>query len=146
MLIHHDALVLVADGKKYLLLRNLGPFSKPELMFEGGGEHENPSTREQGVDQPGRTFASAGGGRSAVEQTDFHQLEKDRFAADIAGMVARLHRAGDFSELVVVAPPRTLAELRRHFEKDVADMIVAEIPKDLCKHSVSEIGAILAAE
>jgi protein required for attachment to host cells len=143
VIIHNKALVLVADGKRYLLLRNAGSLEKPALMFEGGGEQENPSTHEQGSDGPGRTSHGNGSGHSAMEQTDFHQLEEDRFAADIAQMLGRLAEAHDFAELIVVAPPRTLAEMRRKFDRKVAQMVVAEVPKDLTKHPVEEIAAIL---
>jgi len=42
-------------------------------------------------------------------------------------------------QLIVVAPPRTLAELRKTFHKDVTSKIIAEIGKDLTKHSISDI-------
>lgn len=143
MIIHNKALVLVADGKRYLLLRNAGSLAKPVLVFEGGGEQENPSTHEQGTDSPGRTSGANGSTRSAMEQTDFHQLEEDRFAGEIAQMLGKLAEANDFAELIVVAPPRTLAEMRRKFDRKVADKVVAEVPKDLTKHPVEEIAAIL---
>ena len=146
MNIHHNALILVADGKKFLMLRNVGDFRKPVLRFEGGGEQENPSARDQGSDQPGRAFASSGSMRSAMEQTDFHQLEKDQFAAQAAEMLGNLEQSGDFEELIVVAPPHTLAELRKQFGKAVSGRIVAEIAKDLTKHPVNEITAILSRE
>ena len=41
--------------------------------------------------------------------------------------------------LVVVAPPRTLADLRDAFHSDVKACIIAEINKDLTKHPVWEI-------
>ena len=84
MNIRHNALILVADGMKYLLLRNHGDFRRVTLAYEGGGEMENPATREQGSDVPGRAFSSSGTARSAMQQTDWHQIEEDRFAARIA--------------------------------------------------------------
>ncbi len=47
------------------------------------------------------------------------------------------------SALVVVAPPRMLADLRHAFHPDVQKRIIAEIAKDLTKHPVSEIEAHL---
>ncbi|HEX9238689.1 MAG TPA: host attachment protein [Xanthobacteraceae bacterium] len=47
--------------------------------------------------------------------------------------------------LVVVAPPRTLADLRKAFRPDVKKRIVAEIDKDLTKHPVDQIEKHLAA-
>ena len=138
MLIPHGALLLVADGKKFLLLRNGGDSRRPALVFEGGGEKENPSTKVQGTDRPGR-FAGYGGSRSAMEQTDFHQLEEDRFADDIAELLEKLAEAGDFERLIVVAPARTLAELRRCFGGTLRSRIVAEIDKDLTHVTIREL-------
>ena len=143
MLIPHDALILLADGKKFLLLRNAGNFREPVLIFDGSGEKENPSTQVQGTDQPGR-LAGYGSARSAMEQTDFHQIEEDRFAGEVAELLERLAGAGDFEKLIVVAPSRTLAELRKRFGPAVSSRIIAEIDKDLTKHPVAEIAAILS--
>ena len=41
--------------------------------------------------------------------------------------------------LIVVAPPKTLAELRNAFHPDVKAYIVAEINKDLTRHPLGEI-------
>jgi protein required for attachment to host cells len=41
--------------------------------------------------------------------------------------------------MVVVAPPRTLAELRHAFDSGMQKLVIAEIEKDLTKHSVFEI-------
>ena len=146
MNIRHNALVLVADGMKYLLLRNHGDFRSVTLAYEGGGEKENPATREHGSDAPGRAFSSSGTARSAMQQTDWHQIEEDRFAARVAQDLGTLADAGDFEELIVVAPARTLAKLRTSFGHSVISRVVAEIPKDLTKHPVDEIAQILAAE
>ncbi|MDE2561606.1 MAG: host attachment protein [Sphingomonadales bacterium] len=142
MNIHHNTLVLVADGKKFLLLRNTGDFKAPVLVCEESGEQENPSARDQGSSPPGRAFGS-GAARSAVEQADFHRQAKQVFAGFIAERLGKLEQGGDFEELVVVAPARTLAELRAHCDQQVSARIVAEIDKDLTRHPVDEIAAIL---
>ncbi len=146
MLIRHNALILVADGSKYVLLRNAGDLRNIVLAYEGGGEKQNPPTRAQGSDKPGRAFAGVGTARSAMENADWHQIEENRFAGVIADMLATLARAGDFDELIVVAPPKCLASLRKAFEASVSSRIVAEIDKDLTKHPVAEIAAILGRE
>jgi len=145
MIIRHGALVLVADGKKYLLLRNTGSAAHPRLTFESGGSQQNPATAKQGSDKPGRAFGS-GPARSVMEQTDFHQIAEDRFAGQIAEWLGQLARAGDYDELVVVAPPRCLAELRDQFEPSVTRRIVAQLDKDLTNHPVDEVCRILVRE
>lgn len=146
MLVPHNALILVADGRKFLFLRNRGTLGEPVLAFEGGAEKESPSTAEQGTDRPGRAFASSGSARSAMAQTDFHQLDEDRFAAGVAEHLGLLAKSGDFDDLIVIAPPKCLAELRANFDKPVTSRIVAELAKDLTRHPIGEITQILARE
>jgi protein required for attachment to host cells len=136
--ISHDAVVLVGDGRKALILRNHGDEVHPNLKVEALFEQENPATHEQGADRPGRTN-DAFGNKSAMEQTDWHRLEEDRFAKEIADTLYGLAHAGRFDELVVVAPPRTLGELRRAFHAEVRKRVVAEVDKDLTGHPISEI-------
>ena len=142
--IPHDAFVFVGDGRKALFLRNEGDEKFLNLKTERVLRDQNPPTREQGSDQPGRAFASVGARRSAVEDTDWHELEEQRFAHVIADALQRLVRERKVKELVVIAPPRTLAELRRAFHSEVKSRIVAEIDKDLTKQPVYEIEKHLA--
>lgn len=144
MQIHHNTLILVADGERYRLLRNRGTLTKPQLVVEGEREHVAAPTHRLGTDQPGRAFSRVGSRRSAMEQTDFHQLEKDRFAVKAAEMLNRRVQGRDFEELVIVAPPRTLAELRANYGREVSSRLVAEVNKDLTNHDVGQITAILA--
>ena len=79
-------------------------------------------------------------------ETDFHQLEEDRFAAEAAERCSnsRAEAARVSSQLVVVAPPRTLGELRKHYGKALTGKIAGELAKDLTGHPVSDIEAALA--
>jgi protein required for attachment to host cells len=138
--IPHEALVFVGDGQKALFLRNAGDEKFPNLKTERVIVEEDPPTREQGTDRPGRAFKRAGTNyRSGMATTDWHALEKHRFAQHIAGTVAKLVHEGKADTLIVVAPPRTLAELRAAFPADVKARIIAEIDKDLTNHPVDEI-------
>jgi protein required for attachment to host cells len=138
--IPHDALVFVGDGRKALFLRNAGDETLPNLTTERVFTDENPSTHEQGTDRPGRAFKRAGTNlRSSVEATDWHELEKERFVAHVAATLERLVRAEKVKKIVIVAPPRTLAELRHAFHADVKNRIVAELDKDLTNRPVWEI-------
>lgn len=138
--IPHNALVFVGDGRKALFLRNDGDAKVPNLRVEMVFENQNPSTHEQGSDRPGRVSQGAVVGRkAAVEPTDWHDLEEHRFTRTVAAAVEQMVRASKATALIVVAPPRTLAELRNAFHPDVKACVVAEIHKDLTKHSVEEI-------
>jgi protein required for attachment to host cells len=138
--IPHEAFVFVGDGRKALFLRNVGDEKFINLKAERVFIDENPPTHDQGTDRPGRAFMRAGTNlRSGVEDTDWHDLEEHRFARRVAAAMESLVRDRKVKALVVVAPPRTLAELRNAFHDDVKGRILAEIDKDLTRHPVEEI-------
>lgn len=143
--IPNQALVVIGDGEKALFLRNKGGPQTLKLEVENIFEHDNPATHEQGTDRPGRTHASVGTARSAMEETDWHRLGEERFAAEIANTLYRLAHANKFEALVVVAPPKVLGNLRKAFHKEVLDRITGEVPKDLTSHPVPDIEKLLAA-
>jgi protein required for attachment to host cells len=146
MQVPHDSFVLVADGKKMLVFRNEGDSEFPRLEVVGKGSTPDAPDRDRKSDAPGRSFSSVGAGRSAYEEADFHQLEEDRFAADTAEMLRKRALDGDFESLIIVAPPRTLGELRKHYHKEVERRLAGEIAKDLTGHPVAEIEKILLAQ
>lgn len=145
MRIAHDALVLVADGRKSLFLRNEGDDEFLNLVVDDQRAHTDLKDRELKSDAPGRSFSSVGARRSAVEETDYHQQEEDRFAADTAALLAKRAQANGFEQLIIVAPPRTLGELRQHYDKAVEAKIVAEVDKDLVNHPIDKLEAVLKA-
>jgi|SRR5487761_1165507 protein required for attachment to host cells len=136
----HDALVFVGDGRKALFLRNTGDEMAPNLKAERVFAEENPPTHEQGADRPGVAFATAGSTRrSSMEQTDWHHIEEQRFAERVAKALVDVVRSRNVPAILVAAPPKTLATLRRAFHAEVKAKIVGEIGKDLTKHPVGEI-------
>ena len=138
--IPHDAFVFVGDGRRALFLRNAGDEQFFNLKTERVFIDDNPSAHEHGSDRPGRVFKRARSNqRSAVAQTDWHELEEHRFAKRVAMAMEGLIREHKIKALVVVAPPRTLADLRAAFNPDVKRRIVAEIGKDLTKYPIYEI-------
>jgi protein required for attachment to host cells len=139
----HGTWVVVADGKKVLFLFNQGDEALLDLRVRGERIQDNPSTGEQGTDRPGRAFASSGAGRSAMGQTDWHQIAEDKFAAEVARDINAAALANEFEELIIVAPPKALAELRTQLHKEAQGRLVAEINKDLTNHPVEEIQKIL---
>ena len=146
MQVPHNSFVVVADGEKMLFFRNEGDTDYPKLEVERKREQDNPPDRDQKSDGPGRAFSSVGSGRSAFEEADFHQLEEDRFAAETAEMLKQRALRNDFDSLIVVAPPRTLGELRKHYHKEVEKRLAGEIAKDLTGHPVEEIEKIIRAD
>lgn len=170
MQIAHNAVVLVADGRKLLFLRNEGDETHPNLVVEHAEERSNPKDSEQKTDAAGGASSTqsgpgapriaqggsnqAGGGgqgaqfapsRGTFEETDFHQLEEDRFAADAADLLRRRALSNSFEKLIVVAPPKALGEMRKHYHKAVSERLVGELDKDLTGHPVPEIEKVIAA-
>ncbi|SCW36327.1 Protein required for attachment to host cells [Sphingobium faniae] len=144
MRIDFDGVVMVVDGRKLLLLRNKGDGAFPNLEAETVREQDNPPDRDQASDAPGRAFNSVGSHRSSMEQTDFHDLEEARFAAEAADLLKRGALANDYGKLIIVAPPAILGEMRKHYHKEVQSRLVGEIAKDLANHPVPEIERIIS--
>ncbi len=143
--IPHDAYVFVGDGRKAMLLRNEGDAESPKLKTEHLFGHDNPPTREQGTDRPGRAYSSVGARRSAMDQADWHELEEQRFAKEIADTLQVLVRENNIETLVIAAPPKILAELRKSMHQEVEKRVIAELDKDLTNTPLQEIEKILTA-
>lgn len=138
--IPNDALILIADGQKALFLRNRGDRDFPDLSVEQVFKTKDPPTREQGSDRPGRTFKRAHTNlRSSVETTDWHTLQKDRFARDVADALEKIVHSNRAQSIVLVAPAHTLAELRKALHADVKNRLIAEVAKDLTNIPVWQI-------
>ena len=142
--VHYGAWVLIGDGKKALLLHNEGDAELLNLRRLTVREQENPPSHEQGSDAPGRGVSSGTGTRfGSMGQTDWHQIEEDRFAATVAAELNRAAHDNEFKEIIIVAPPKTLAEIRRDLSGETHRKVVAEIPKDLTHHPIPEIEKLL---
>jgi protein required for attachment to host cells len=169
MQVPHNAYVLVADGRKMLFFRNDGDADTPSLVVEHAEEKPNPADRDQKSDAAGRASSTQmgsnapaiargggmggpnGGGqggafapsRGTMGETDYHQQEEDRFAADTADMLKRRALAHDYEQLIIIAPPKTLGALRKHYHKEVERRLAGELAKDLTGHTVPDIEAAL---
>lgn len=137
--IDHNAWVMVGDGEKALFFRNQGDAQRPNLEVINVLEQDNPRTGKQGTDRPGRAFASVGTHRSAMQETNWHKLEKHRFAKEIADALYTAAHRGEFSRLIIAAPPMIMGDLRKSMHKEVSDKVVAEVSKDLTNMPPYEI-------
>ncbi len=141
--LNHNARVLVTDGGRAIVFRNAGQVGKPDLrQFKVYG-NDNPPTREQGTDKPARVHESTGSRRSASEQTDYHQQAEDRFVAQIAADMEADLQAGEFEELIVVAPPVALGVYRKAASQKLQSATLMEINKDLTKHPAQDVASIV---
>lgn len=137
------AWVVIADGEKALFLVNDGDDQDMNLVLRRKEEHENPKAQDWATDRPGRFNDGPAPQRSAVDDTDWHQLEKERFADELADILYKAAHAGRFDKLVILASRVVLSELRKTLHGEVQDRILLEVPKVLTNHPLDEVEAIL---
>jgi protein required for attachment to host cells len=131
--------VVVCDGKKALVLENVGDEKYLNLKTRQVYEQPDPRTHELGTDAPGRAMNSIGRARSAVEQTDWHNREEERFLHSLLGRLEAALNGGQAKSLIVVAPPRALGVLRPAYSHALRSALRGEIDKDLVRMPVPDI-------
>jgi protein required for attachment to host cells len=137
--------VVVCDGKKALLLENLGDTKVLKLKTREVHEQPDAKTSDQGTDKPGRSVNSIDSRRSAMEQTDWHDQEEERFLQRLASRLDAEVNAGNAKSVIMVAPPRALGVLRQAYSQNLRNVLRAEIDKDLVKMPVDQIEKHLVA-
>ncbi|MDX9997175.1 MAG: host attachment protein [Phenylobacterium sp.] len=118
MLLPHGAVIAVADGAKLELFRNAGTATAPSLTAL-----PTPELTSQN--------RSAGVRRDSTVINPEHQLEEDAHAAAVAEWLNHEVLTHRIEKLVVIAPPRTLGELRRHYHKELTAALIGELPREL---------------
>jgi protein required for attachment to host cells len=139
----HNALVLVADGRKMLFFRNHGDENQIDLRTEAHDEREDRKDRDIKTDAPGAVQQSAGYGRSTYEETDFKQQEEDRWIKDAAEELKTRALRHDFDALAIVAPPKALGILRKELHKEVERRIICTVNKEMSGRPIPDIEALL---
>ncbi|MBC7577148.1 MAG: host attachment protein [Tardiphaga sp.] len=133
MILPTDTIVAVADGEKLSLFRNTGTEISMNLTAAPEPEVEAAT-------------ASASGHHSSAANPDDKQVAEDGFAKSITEMLNQQVLTHGVTNVVVIAAPRTLGEMRKHYHKKLEDVLLREISKDLTGHSVADIEkTILAA-
>jgi protein required for attachment to host cells len=139
LMIRNGEWVVVCDGAKALVLENVGDAKFPNLKTVEVFEHKDLPTRELGTEKPGRTGSSVGHGRSAYQQTDWHDQAEESFLTNLVQHLDAAVAAGKTKSLVIVAPPRALGVLRPAYSHTLKDAVRAELDKDFVKMPVYEI-------
>lgn len=132
MILPNGTTVAVVDGKKLRLFHNKGHEPRIELTV---------------LTDPDLKAANGGSGarhRSAAANPDEARLREDDFAAAAAAFLNRKALGGAVETLFVVADPRTLGEMRRHFHDALTARLAGTLAKDLTGHDVDAIAAALA--
>lgn len=131
MILPNDTTVAVADGEKLRLFRNKGHEPRIELVA---------------LPDPDIEAGNQGSGarhRSVTANPDDRRLSEDDFAAAAAGYLNRQVLAGGIGKLFVIADPRTLGEMRRHFHGQLEARLVGDLARDLTGHGIDAIEAAL---
>lgn len=138
------AWVLVADSEKALFLVNRGDGQDMNLDVLRKDEQDNPQAQDWAANRPGRFNDGPGAQRSSVDDTDWHELEKERFAKDLADRLYKHAHKGDFDALAIVASRVVLSALRDEMHSEVANKVILDVPKVLTNHPLDEIEAALS--
>ena len=133
MKIPKDAIIAVVDGEKPNLFRNSGDEASPSLTAMADAD---VSTENRG---------SGGRHQSSSANPSESQLDEDSFAAGTAEMLNKRALDGKIESLIIVAAPRTLGELRKHYHKALSAILEGEIAKDLTGHSIADVEKTIAA-
>ena len=130
-LIPRNALIVVADGGKAMLLRDTGPVGKIALKVE-----KHYTLKDFVNDGPS--------GSRPVEQSR-QQTDEATFAKQLAHVLTTMHDRNAFEHLVLIADPRTLGELREALHKHTEKTIAWTMSKDYTNSTVAEIEKALSA-
>ncbi|MBA8906224.1 host attachment family protein [Aminobacter ciceronei] len=131
MLLPKGTVVAVADGEKINLFRNTGDEAGLKL-----------------VAMPHQAVAADAGtsmGRQAsAANPDHGQAGEDQFSAGIVQHLNQQALSGEIEHMVIVAAPRALGEMRKHYHKALSAILLGEIAKDLTGHSQADVEKALA--
>ena len=116
--------VAVADGEKLNLFRNAG---------DEAALHLTPVEHEPVRD------AHAASRQTSVGNPDPAQASEDGFSAGIVDLLNKGVLDGKIHGLVVIAAPRALGEMRKHYHKALSSKLLGEIAKDLTGHAVGDV-------
>ncbi|MDQ0462513.1 protein required for attachment to host cells [Caulobacter ginsengisoli] len=129
MILPNGALVAVVDGEQLVLFRNTG--------------HAEPVLTAVEVPAMAERVSGASAHRSSAANPDNDTQAEDGYATGVAELLNGWALAGRFEGLLVIAAPRTLGELRKHWHKDLQARLIGEINKDLTGQTAQDIAAAI---
>ena len=135
--------LVIADGEH---ARFVTP--APKRAFHTQRAMESPSAHKRssdlGTDRPTMSVESATGTRHAITpKHDLHDMEKRKFAEQVAHEINRASGQGAFDRLVVVAPTHTLNEIRAQLDATTTAKLAGTLPKELIKVPDHELASHL---
>ena len=111
-----NAHVAIADGERFLLMRNAGSAAEARLELV-----EEPNLKGE--------KESGGFGHHDARSDDHHTQDKLDHAGAVASWLNRAVLDHRIEQLVVVADRDTLGEMRKHYHKETQGVLVEELDK-----------------
>ena len=129
----HKAHVALVDGNRFVVLRNTGQIFEPklEMVAEPELEATNFSAGVRHQDKAGQMRG----------ETDLNELAHGAAAAEWLNAKAI---AGEIDDLIIIADPKTLGEMRRHYHKELQQRLVGELDKAIANEPIPAIEKALA--
>lgn len=123
-----NAHVAIVDGENFTVMRNSGQPLEPKLAnadkpdltasnFSAGVKHQDDVGQKHG-------------------QTDLSELAHGAAAAEWLNAKAI---SGEITDVLVIADPKTLGEMRRHYHSELSKRLVGEIDKTMTGEPTSRI-------
>ena len=140
-LIPSGTLVLVADGRRALFMKNVGTAMSVQMEVADVMEAEaNPPNREQGTGPADRVVHQSGvRGTSTVETPDYHSRAESEFLVRVMSALDSQVQQENVRAVVLVAPPKALATLREVVTPLVRSVLRGEVAKDLVNEPLEKI-------
>lgn len=130
MLLPHGTLIALVDGQNFELFRNAG--NEAEAALETVAAPQLDSSNHSGAGH----HSSSGNHAGSLVAEDAHAAAATEWLnSQVLG-----HKVDN---LVIIASPRTLGEMRRHYHKALEGVLRTELAKDLVGRSGPEILAAL---
>jgi protein required for attachment to host cells len=137
--------IFIGDGSRARIVEQTGVGGDLAPVPGRAFEIHVPPTRELGTERPARRGGRGMTPRHGVApRVDWHRAAEREFADRMADALSRAARRHAFDNLVLVAPPKTLGELRRRLTPAARRTVSAEIAKDLTHVGLHELPPHLA--
>ncbi len=133
MKLPHKSHVAIVDGENFMLMQNMGEPFKPALEVTAlpGLDPTNFSAGVRHQDHIGRELG----------RTDLEELAH---GAAVAQWLNEQVIAGSIEHIAIIADPKTLGEMRRHYHPELISRLVGEIDKTLSGQPTERIEKVIS--
>ena len=130
MLLPQDCVVAVVDGKSFDIYRNTGSEADPKLS-----PVDPPELESNGHSDVGH--------RSSPGNHADRQMDEDARARALTLWLNDQVLSHQIKDLIIIAAPRTLGEMRRHYHDKTREVLRKELSKDLVGSKPQDVIAAL---